>query len=124
MIGDKATVQLKQSAPPKISYRIRISDLTNLDLLSERQTGKYADELCAIPKEDLMVRRIWRADNRNVTATTNFREIYDEWEQWVKKLDLELQLIPKENWVKLVAKSTRMRTIEEVELGKITRSEN
>lgn len=80
--------------------------------------------MCAIPKEDLMVRRIWRADNWNVTATTNFREIYDEWEQWVKKLDLELQLIPKENWVKLVAKSTRMRTIEEVELGKITRSEN
>ena len=65
-------------------------------------------------EKELTVRRIWWTNNGNVTIATNFKKVYDEREQWIKKLNPEFQFIQKENWPKLEIKIIRMGSLKEV----------
>ena len=115
VIGEKAAVQLKQPPIPVDTYRIRILDPTDLEEQKEAPVEKYADELCSMYKDEKFpVRRIWRTGNGNVTIVTDSKKVFEEREEWIKKLNPEFQLIQEENWPKLVVKGIKTGTPEEI----------
>lgn len=115
VIGEKAAAQLKQPPMPVDTYRIRILDPTDLEEQKEAPVEKYADELCSMYKDEkLPVRRIWRTGNGNVTIVTDSKKVFEERDQWIKKLNPEFQFIQEENWPKLVVKGIKTGTPGEV----------
>lgn len=56
VIGDKDLVQLKQLTLSNVSYRIRVSNSTYLDLQNEVSVEKFDDEICALYQQEMMLR--------------------------------------------------------------------
>lgn len=97
VIGDKDLVQLKQLTLSNVSYRIRVSNSTYLDLQNEVSVEKFDDEICALYQQEMMLRFTWRTDNEKVIIIINTKKVHEERKKWIKKLNPEFQSIQKEN---------------------------